>query len=380
MSYSQCRVLIVDDHAHNRALLAALMEGMGIGQIEMAENGLMAIEAVERRCPDLILLDVMMPGMDGYAVCRKLRETWSQSELPILFVTALDSPEDRANCFTAGGTDMVAKPINAPEVSARVGVHLQNRMLLERLRSYQERIGMELEAARAIQENMTPAASDLSALGKLTGTRISVHAETSSELGGDFWSLLPTADGKIRVLVADFAGHGVAAALNVVRLHTMFERSSPTAAPADVMAALNQELKALLPPGQYATALYGLFDPDTGCFSYATAAAPPFWSVGPQGVTRIDASGPLLGAFSQADYDNAQVTIPAGSTLFIHSDALTESERDDKPVADEETLALWLAECATSDDLPATIAHRFHQFLPGPPPDDLTLIGIRRTK
>ncbi|MBF0325383.1 MAG: fused response regulator/phosphatase [Alphaproteobacteria bacterium] len=376
MTLSDCRVLIVDDHAHNRALLAALLEGLSITLVEQAANGIEGLEKVARRRPDLILLDVMMPGMDGYEMCRKLRQTYSHSDLPVIFVTALDSPDERSACFAAGGTDMVAKPINGPEIASRVGVHLENRILLDRLRAFQERLSLELEAARAIQENLTPGQAELNRVGAATGTVIQAHAETSSELGGDFWSVRDDGDGHVVVLLADFAGHGVAPALNVIRLHTLFGRIAAAAAPHEAMVALNAELKALLPVGQYATALYGIFDARRGRFSFAGAAAPPFWIVQNGQARYIEASGPPLGAFQDAEYETQTVEIGPDAQLFLHSDALMESQVDGADIADEQVLAAWLVEDAGTGSLPQALAARFHRLLPGPPPDDLTMISI----
>lgn len=378
MTLSDCRILIVDDHPHNRTLLAALLEGLSIVHLEQAANGIEGLEKVARRRPDLILLDVMMPGMDGYAMCRILRQTYSHSELPVIFVTALDSPEERSACFAAGGTDMVTKPINGPEIAARVGVHLENRILLDRLRAFQERVSVELEAARAIQENLTPGLADLNRIGTATGTVIQAHAETSSELGGDFWCVRDDGDGRVVVLLADFAGHGVAPALNVIRLHTLFGRIPAASSPHEAMAVLNAELKALLPVGQYATALYGIFDARRGSFNFAGAAAPPFWIVEAGQARYVEASGPPLGAFHDAEYESRTVEIGPDAQLFLHSDALLESQVDGADIADEAILAAWLVEDAAGGALPQALAARFHRLLPGPPPDDLTMISIAR--
>jgi sigma-B regulation protein RsbU (phosphoserine phosphatase) len=378
MSLAGSRVLIVDDHSDNRRLLAALLERMGITAIDHAATGSEGLAAIARRRPDLVLLDVMMPEMDGYEMCRRLRQTHPLDELPVLFVTALDSPKERTACFAAGGTDMVCKPINVPEVVSRVGVHLENRRLLDRLRAYQERVGQELAAARAIQEALTPSPEELTRLGLAAGIRIQAHAETSSELGGDFWSIRPLGDGRVAVLVADFAGHGVAAALNVIRLHTLFGRMPAQAEPHEMLAALNAELKVLLPPGQFATALYGIFDPVRGGFRFSSAAAPSPWLVAGGRADVIAAAGPLLGAFADARYETVEIAVPPRGAIVLHSDALTESRKDDRDIADENTVAGWLAQAAASGDIPRFVAARFHDLLPGTPPDDLTLIAIQR--
>ena len=115
----QPRVLVVDDQAPNRKLLADLLSTQGYA-IETAQSGDEALKKIEREAPDLVLLDVVMPGMNGYEVCRRLRAEAATSMLPIVMVTALDPSEERIKGLQAGADDFLTKPINTPELLARV--------------------------------------------------------------------------------------------------------------------------------------------------------------------------------------------------------------------------------------------------------------------
>ncbi|TAN59209.1 MAG: fused response regulator/phosphatase [Magnetospirillum sp.] len=379
MTLDDVTVLIVDDNPLNRALLTAIVTSIGVTRIETATNGREGLAAIEHHKPDLVLLDVMMPEMDGYEMCRRLRAIHGRDELPVLFVTALDSPSERAACFAAGGTDMVTKPVNTEEITARVSVHLENRILLAGLKTYQHRLGEELAMAHATQETLHPDQRQTAEILARTGVDVSGVIETSSELGGDFWTVFETHRQTVGLLVADFTGHGVAAAFNTVRLHAlMSRRPASLTGPAELLDFLNHELKRLLQPGQFAAAFACELDPRTGSLVYAGALAPPPILL-EYGIARYcPVSGPPLGAFMDASFDEASLILSPGATLLAYSDALVESMVADEPVVDEATLLSWVAEAGDQGDLLDGLLARFHDRLPGQPPDDLTLVTLRR--
>jgi diguanylate cyclase (GGDEF)-like protein len=134
-------VLIVDDTPENIDVLSAVLEGMGC-ELMVANNGPRALELAARRHPDLILLDVMMPGMDGFEVCRRLKADMALAEIPVIFCTA--RTDDISTGFEVGGSDYITKPINADEVLARVRHQVERQVLLRDLRelnrSLEERV------------------------------------------------------------------------------------------------------------------------------------------------------------------------------------------------------------------------------------------------
>jgi len=140
-------ILIVDDHAANRETLLALLEGEAFDLLE-AETGAEAVRIATERLPDLILLDVMMPGMDGFEVCRRLRAQPSTAEAPVILVTALDDHTSRLTGIEAGADDFIAKPFNRAELRARVRTITR---LNRYARLHRERAKVEL-ADRRIRE------------------------------------------------------------------------------------------------------------------------------------------------------------------------------------------------------------------------------------
>jgi class 3 adenylate cyclase len=133
------RVLVVDDTPHNVKLLADLLSARGYA-VQTAASGEQALERIATQAPDLVLLDVMMPGLSGYEVCRRIRENPASALLPVVMVTALDAQQERVKGIEAGADDFLSKPINQPELFARVRSllrvkHLQDERLA-RLKSF----------------------------------------------------------------------------------------------------------------------------------------------------------------------------------------------------------------------------------------------------
>jgi signal transduction histidine kinase len=142
------KILIVDDEPAGIATLEAVLDGAGY-QLEFAQDGVSALEKARKLLPDLILLDVMMPGMDGYDVCRRIRATPELAEAPIIILTALDDYESRLTGLNAGADDFFSKPVDRQELTARVRTILRlnrYRTLLNQREQLREMAGRMVEA------------------------------------------------------------------------------------------------------------------------------------------------------------------------------------------------------------------------------------------
>lgn len=374
----KCRVLVVEDTEASRRLIGAFLAAAGIREVAFAVDGVEGLEKVDSFEPDLVILDIMMPRMDGFEVCRRLRANPRFRRLPILVQTALGAPEERTSVFRAGATDLITKPIHGPELIARVRVHLENRMLVRSLEAYRERVQSELDLAREMQVQLLPSAETIANLSVRHGLRLQAHFQTSSELGGDYWGVRGLDEHRIAIFIVDFAGHGVTAAMNTFRLHTLIRQVPPEGhAPAEYLGLLNDRMVELLAADQYCTFLYGVLDTRTDLFTYAAAAAPaPIKGTG-EGALRLDSSGLPVGIARGIPYEERVVAFPPGSFLLLYSDALTETENTQGAVLeDEDVTALAVAACGQSDPM-AHILDTFRQDRPlvG---DDLTVVWLSR--
>ena len=203
---SDSRVLIVDDvKANVDVLVQALRDDY---KLSVALGGQQALDAVARSAPDLVLLDIMMPDIDGYEVCRRLRAAEATRELPIMFLSSLEDVKDKTLGFEVGGNDYLTKPFEVLEVKARVRSLLKAKAYADAVKAAAER---DLRIAREIQMGLLPA--DVSA--QVEGTGLEIHAvlEPARQVGGDLYEVLRLGADRVVVAVGDVSGKGIPAAL-----------------------------------------------------------------------------------------------------------------------------------------------------------------------
>jgi Serine phosphatase RsbU, regulator of sigma subunit len=299
----------------------------------------------------------------------------------VLVQSSLNRAEDRARAFAAGATDYVTKPINAVELLARVRIHLQNRTLLHDLRHFRQRTESELALARKMQERLMPAPERLAEAEAVTGVAIHAHFAPSSELGGDFWDLRRDGRGRPVLIVVDFSGHGVGAALNTFRLHAICQQMDfADFSPSAFLATVNKRLCVLLPNGQFATMLAGVADLAENRFVYASAGStkPMVWAPGDAAPALGDSAGLPLGLLSSAEYEERSVPLPPGGRLFLYSDGAIEIPVGDD-VLDEPGLAALIAERMTEADSQRFLGSLLEALrATGPIDDDLTALLLTR--
>ncbi|MBD3561840.1 response regulator, partial [Planktothrix sp. FACHB-1355] len=146
---SKANILVVDDTAENLTLLNQILSNQGY-KVRVAPNGKLALKSVLSSPPDLILLDIRMPDMDGYEVCRHLKEDWRTRDIPVIFISAMDAAIDKVNAFTVGGVDYVTKPFEAIEVLARIENQLRSRHFQLELQAQNAQLQFLLTTTQAI--------------------------------------------------------------------------------------------------------------------------------------------------------------------------------------------------------------------------------------
>lgn len=377
------KILIVDDQMVVRKLIEFYLTAGGYNNLIFAEDGDDALAAIEAEAPDLVILDLQMPRMGGFEVCERLRGNADYHMLPILVQTAADSAEDRARIFEAGATDMVGKPINDAELRARVGIHLQNRHMLNQLSVYRESMERELSIAREMQSGIMPTDRHLQKLKDMYGIDVQSHFRTCDALGGDMWSAWPIDTRRMGFMIVDFTGHGVVASLNTFRFQslTMSAGFLDGGDQTKYIEKLTRRLHSMLSIGQFATAIGSFIDFQEDELRYVGAAGPKPFIVDPGGKTGrfLASEGRPLGMMREASYEERVVPFPIGSALFLYSDALTETPDMVNPVYDDDRIAMALAGGLGSEFSPfdALLAD-FNERAPGALDDDLTMVMLSR--
>ena len=239
-------------------------------------------------------------------------------------------------------------------------------------------VSEEIQLARTMQLELLPNAPLLAEVTRRTGLWLSAHFETSSTLGGDLWGLHIVDDHRLGLWLADFSGHGLAAALNTFRLHTLVAQCGPVVdMPAAFLAEINRRLVGLLPVGQYATMLHGIVDLAAGSFRYAAAAMPPPLLRHADGrVERGDGTGLPVGLADRAVYAERQMRLPPSGLLFLASDGLADNPAAEGGKLGSDGVRRMLEQSGTQTTADAVLAPFLAQVA-RPLRDDLTALCCR---
>ena len=316
-------VLVVDDSPENIDLLGNVLERDY--EIKVALNGAKALKiSGSENPPDIILLDIMMPGMDGYEVCSRLKSDAKTQDIPVIFVTAMGEVEDETKGLAVGAIDYITKPISPAIVKARIKNHLelreareylknQNEILEQRvkartkevidlqrvefdLRMAQEKVENELNIAAQIQRSILP--SNFPAFPEHNVFDLHAMMTPAREVGGDFYDFFFVDDEHLAVIIADVADKGVPSALFMMISRTIFRsiaRQHKT--PSQVLTEANDLLCEGNDTGMFVTAFLAYYHLPSAQLTYSNGGHNPALLIGPEGACRELAQkhGPALG-------------------------------------------------------------------------------------
>ena len=376
---AQCRVLVVDDNKLNRVVATTFLEKAGVGRVAQAADGAEALAMVGEFAPDLVVLDLMMPGMDGHETLRRLRADPTYRAVPVVVVSALGGIADRTKAFALGATDYIEKPINGDELVARARIHLGNRQLVRRLTAYHETSLRDMAMLRAMQASLLPAPAMVASVAERYGLVIDSFFAASSRMGGDLWGLFPLDEARLGLWMVDFSGHGVPAAINSLRLHMLLERAGVTMAhPPALLRDLNEQLAAMLFGGGHATMISAILDLEDDRIIFAAAGEPRIFLGGANGVEALSARGAPLGTGAGASYEARSVPFAKGGFLCLLSDAAVLADSAGR-TPDEAELLILVGDAATAGPAPlGRLMAAVRDDHGGPVEDDVTAIWLSR--
>ena len=344
------RILIVDDEFANRLYLRKLLASHGATVIEAA-SGEQALALAKLETPELALVDVMMPDLSGYEVCRRLKEQPATRDITVIMVTARTTPEDVEHAFVLGAFDYIRKPFHARELLARARHALELKRQSDELHRWQERMTREMNAAGALQRKLL--ARD-PYLGEAVEIRFAHQASLS--VGGDVFNAIPLPGGRVCFYVADVAGHGVAPAMIATLLKALVDdvaREHADRGPAAMCDEIHRRFRHYVTnPESYASLFLAILEPGGRCASFNCGHPPPliFDSRGAPLPTLEDRGGMPVGlpdtgpepAYDPGD--EIHLTLPPDAVFAVFSDGLIEARRKGtRDFCGVETLSATLA-------------------------------------
>lgn len=326
-------VLVVDDVEDNREILARRLKRRGL-EVSMANNGRHALEVMTNHDFDVVLLDVMMPELDGYSTLLQMKDDHRTRHIPVIMISALDEIDSVTRCIEAGAEDYLPKPFNPTLLGARLSASLEKKALRDAEQSYlqqieatQKRLHRELNDAANYVRDLFP-----EPISNDRGISTAWLAVPCSELAGDAFGYHWIDDDHFAIYLLDVCGHGVrpcllaASVLNVIRSGaTGADMLDPTA----VLSALN----ALFPMDRqnnlYFTMWYGVYSRQTNELKYASAGHPDsiLLSRNDSGLVDIKcmtSTGGVVGAFDDTEFDTETVIVNPGASLLVFSDGCFE--------------------------------------------------------
>ncbi|MCZ6676433.1 MAG: SpoIIE family protein phosphatase [Candidatus Poribacteria bacterium] len=341
-------ILVVDDDIDILELIEMSLTSDGFDVIT-ANGGVSALEHAKAHSPDLILLDLMMPEMDGFAVMEKLKAEAQTRTIPVIMLTARAQTHEKVQGLGAGADDYITKPFDLHELTARIEAVLGRTRptkyinpLIGAMGDWFSEAGVEqlashLQTAAVIQQKLLPATAP-----DLPGFDIAGVLRSSMAISGDFYDFIPLDDNRLGIAIADVRGKGIPAALLMVMIRTALRLvSREEASPAAVLKRLNDLLAIDTDPDLFATMIYGILDSTAMTFTYSNAGHCYPLHLKSQG-TQVHpqmAGGLVLGSFDFADFELDTIYCEPGDEILLYTDGVTETEREsDDALYSEERL------------------------------------------
>lgn len=386
------RILIVDDEPFNVDYLEQELKELDYDTVSAA-NGQEAIDKVRASPPDLLLLDIMMPVMDGFEVLSRLKADPATRDIPVIVISANADLQSVVRGIELGAEDYLPKPFEDTLLRARISSSLEKKRLRDIEQLYLKSMEWELEVGHRIQKRFLPAS-----LPEMDGWELAVYFKAAHEVAGDFYDAFFLPDGNLVCVVGDVCDKGVGAALfmtlfrSLVRVTAASEihgTGDETASPSPaerlqhiVTFTNNYITETHFDANMFATLFVGILDPQDGTFTYVNCGNELPILRGPGAEpTFLPATGPVVGIFPWADYGVRELVLEKGDMLLVFTDGIPDA-RDE--ANNEYGRGLVLRKMSAGSDSAAgfveQIAADLQDFIGAAEQfDDITLLALRRS-
>jgi phosphoserine phosphatase RsbU/P len=378
------RILVVDDTEVNRDLLARRLRALG-HEVEMAVHGRDALDVLAAKPIDLVLLDIMMPEMDGFQVLEHLRTDARLKTIPVIMISAVDEIAAVAKAIELGATDYLPKPFNAVVLRARVTATLEKKRLEDAERQRTRQLERELEIGRRIQREFLP-----ETLPQPEGWQIAASFHPARQVAGDFYDVFVLEDGRLAIAVGDVCDKGVGAALfmalfrSLLRSHAELHGAGtpPESAARSIVALTNDYIARVHSrANMFSTIFFGLLDPSTGALAWVNGGQdPPAVRRLDGSIERLTPTGSAVGLMPEMEFKAKTTVLGPGDVLLAFTDGASEARSPEGGFYGEDSV-IGILEAAPADAaalLERIVAGVRTHEAGAEPGDDLTLVAIRR--
>jgi len=332
-------ILIVEDNPASLDILQTRLTAHNY-EIIGATDGEEGLAMARDKQPDLILLDIMMPKMDGIEVCRRLKADPSLPFMPIIMVTAKADSKDVVAGLEAGGDEYLTKPVDHAALVARVKSMLRIKALHDTVLGQSAQLKVQLETATKIQSLFWPKIPELKAGGHIWA--VSVPA---TYVGGDLYDVIPLPDDSLLAYVADVSDKGVPAALIMAALSTKIRSEARMQSEVDkLLETINNSTYSLTSEeGFFATIVLARYWPRSGKMQLTLGGhLQPLWIV-ESGIGNLpQINGISLGVTPDVHYEKKEIILSPGESVLLFSDGVIEAENEDKELFGNDRLVGYI--------------------------------------
>lgn len=386
MDLSAAQILVVDDNADNRDVLARRLKRLSLTNVTEAADGIEALDALRKRSFDLVLLDVMMPRMNGVEVLQTMQAEGRLEDTPVVMISAASEIDTVARCIELGAEDYLPKPFNPALLTARVKAVLEKKFLRAENKAQLVRLERELAEAWLQQQAMLPTEFPVDP------AMIDIHAviDPAFEVGGDLYDVFEIRPGLLCIALGDVAGKGTAAALFMARTRSLLRAGTlqfqaiagRTPLPSEIAALVNDELCKNNPHSKFVTLFIGFLDVATGALTYCNAGHLYPLLAGSGGVAEIsNPPEPALGVIEGVCFTDHNLAVGIGDSLVLTSDGVADMQNR---AMDSFGTERMLAEVGVAADRPMAdlirhVVDAARAFAGDAPQfDDVTMLALRR--
>ena len=388
MSADGPALLVVDDNDDNRYTLTRRLTREGYTNLTTATNGREALDLLRSKRFDLILLDIMMPDMNGYEVLERMKADAELRNIPVIMISALSEIDSVIRCIELGAEDYLPKPFNPTLLRARVGASLEKKRLRDTVRASLARLEHEMDAARKLQLGMLP----LIFPACTPEQPVEIHAlmEPAREVGGDLYDFFYASEHLFCFLVGDVSGKGAAAAMFMARTRSLVrmavqlwrKTNGDQISPMLIIEAVNHELYQNNRDRMFVTLFLGVLVTKTGLLTYVNAGhLAPCVLHASGGIESLnDKPAMPLAVRAGTAYQERTLTLLPGDAVFVMSDGVTEAMNAADEFYGTERLQADL--CAASALRPEEMVRAIKAKVDGftgqaPQSDDVTMLALR---
>jgi serine phosphatase RsbU (regulator of sigma subunit) len=376
----------VDDEPFNVDYLEQELEELNYETVS-AVNGRDALDKVACESPDLILLDIMMPVMDGFEVLSQLKADRTKRDIPVIVISANSDLQSIVKGIQLGAEDYLPKPFEPTLLRARISSSLEKKHLRDLQHLYVKSLEREMEIGREIQKGFLP-----SRMPTADGWEIASYFRAAREVAGDFYDAFYLgSEQKICLVIADVCDKGVGAALFMTLFRSLlrftigvtdtFGEHTPAARLKYAVTLTNSYITHTHgDTGMFATIFFGLLDPLTGTLTYINAGHESPLVVSVSGVcTPLKRTGPAVGIIPDIEFAAREVQLQPGELLFAFTDGASDALNPVGKSFGRDRLASLLHSHISAERLLDDIETALHKYVAEAEQfDDITLLAVRR--